>query len=139
MRMSGAAAASSSSSPPSSRSDTPAVEILQSWGVASARHVSGFPVYHGTATTSTSDEFLYDVPMGSSIIRWDLGNGKRLLQFQAHSDVVSCSRISPARDLIASTSFSGEVKLWDPHQQWACLDATNAPMESQYYVSHPPN
>lgn len=102
------------------------VEILQSWGVASARNTSGCLV------DGADSEYLYDVPIGPLVVRWDLVSQRRVIQFQAHSDLVTCARKSPNGCLIASSSYSGGVKLWSP--QWACLDSILAPMESQFHV-----
>ena len=132
---------------PCSGSDgCPIFDVLQSWGVASARHTSGCVVYpYSSANPSDDDgrkkancfspsqeqmaascvdmEYLFDVPIGPSI---------RVLQFHAHCDVVTCMRMSPDRSCIATSCFSGEVKLWNP--QWACLDHMTAPMTSQHHV-----
>ena len=118
-------------------------QMIQSWGVASARHTSGCLVYpshpssgHTESSPNTSGqndtEQLFDVPIGPSIIRWDLQTKKRLLQFQAHSDLVTCMRMSPDKRFIATSCFSGEVKLWNT--QWVCLDQVTAPMGSQHHV-----
>ena len=119
--------------------------MIQSWGVASARHTSATVVYpqetscHGdvqdTSTCSHDDdtEQLLDVPLGLSIIRWDIRSNVRRLQFQAHRDLVTCMRMSPNKLLIATSCYSGEVKLWD--SSWKCLDEVNAPMASQHHVS----
>ena len=134
-----------------SSSGTPIFHVIQSWGVASARHTSGCVVYpesssgnqseHLSTSSSTSDnpngccintEYLFDVPIGPSIIRWDFKTKKRVLQFQAHCDAVTSMRMSPDRRYIATSCFSGEVKLWSP--QWVCLDHVTAPMMSQHHV-----
>lgn len=131
--------------------------MVQSWGVASARHTSGCVVYpqanlrshdhagmkeeKDSVTSSlpaSSDchvdtEYLFDVPIGPSIIRWDFQTKKRCLQFQAHCDAVTSMRTSADRKYIATSCFSGEVKLWSP--QWVCLDHVTAPMTSQHHVS----
>ena len=136
----------------------PIFDVIQSWGVASARHTSGCVVYpeesasgqlqHGHLTSSSPSssslvddnkcgsiqtEYLFDVPIGPSIIRWDFETKKRLLQFQAHCDAVTSMRMSPDRRYIATSCFSGEVKLWSP-RGWACLDHVTAPMMSQHHV-----
>ena len=136
---------------------SPIFDVVQSWGVASARHTSGCLVYprpspidltdddgKKKAVTSSSPppppsqdgcvdtEYLFDVPIGPSIIRWDFQTRRRALQFQAHCDVVTSMRMSPDQSYIATSCFSGEVKLWSP--QWACLDHVTAPMSSQHHV-----
>ena len=134
---------------------SPIFHVVQSWGVASARHTSGCIVYpHPSASLSDDGgkkkddyvsppsqdsadccvhtEYLFDVPIGPSIVRWDFQTKKRVLQFQAHCDVVTSMRISPDRRYVATSCFSGEVKLWSP--QWACLDHVTAPMTSQHHV-----
>lgn len=124
---------------------TGSFNIVQSWGVASARHTSGTIVYHEdishhsagsdcVVARSNNTEYLLDVPLGPSIVRWDVRSKVRHLQFQAHSDIVMCMRQSPNRKLIATSSYSGEVKLWN--NVWNCLDKVNAPMASQQHVSN---
>ena len=115
------------------------VEILQSWGVASARHTSGTLVHpepsnlFGSYGTTNDPEYLYDVPIGLSVVRWDLMSKKRLMQFQAHSDLVTCTRKSPDGTLIASSSYNGDVRLWTA--QWECMDSIRGPEESHHHVS----
>jgi WD40 repeat protein len=154
------------------------LEIVQSWGVASARNTSGFPVYptdlaagalalcevsstsrlsgrlssrlSGTSrvsscsrlsNTSSRDsrnlgvtEYLYDIPIGPSVVRWDLAAQKRVMQFQAHPDLVACARKSPDLTMIASSCYDGGVKVWSP--KWECLASTVAQGESQFHVSN---
>lgn len=110
---------------------SPSIEILQSWGVASARNTSGGRVH---SPSGSETEHLYDVPLGPSVVRWDVQNHHRVLQFQAHSDLIMCARQSPDGLLIASSGYSGSVKLWS--SEWTCLDSTLAPMQSQFHVSH---
>lgn len=136
----------------------PIFEVVQSWGVASARHTSGCLVYPHPSPSLTDDggkkkdlsisssrspplplqdchadtEYLFDVPIGPSIVRWDFQTRRRALQFQAHCDVVTSMRMSRDRSYIATSCFSGEVKLWSP--QWVCLDHVTAPMSSQHHV-----
>lgn len=140
----------------------PIFHMVQSWGVASARHTSGCVVYEpsntqlrdggkvheGNLASSSpgptqknsleSDaclvqtEYLFDVPIGPSVVRWDFKTKKRVVQFQAHCDAVTSMRMSPDRRYIATACFSGEVKLWTP--QWVCLDHVTAPMKSQHHV-----
>ena len=119
------------------------IEILQSWGAASARHTSGCVVYPtqitgqtgqtGSSDKDPSSEFVFDAPLGPSVVRWDVVTQTRRLQLQAHSDLVTCMRLSPNRSYIATSGYSGEVKLWSP-QQWECLDVAMAPMASQHHV-----
>ena len=139
----------------------PIFHMVQSWGVASARHTSGCVVFPSAlhdgldggdkeerycAPSSSSSfsssqesgddshktEYLFDVPIGPSIVRWDFRTKKRQLQFQAHCDAVMSMRMSDDRKYIATSCFSGEVKLWSP--QWECLDHVTAPMTSQHHV-----
>ena len=140
---------------------SPIFDVVQSWGVASARHTSAclvYPLAHpsssltvddcskkendasfsspppsqGCSVTCADTEYLFDVPIGLSIVRWNFETRRRMLQFQAHCDVVTSMRMSPDRSYIATSCFSGEVKLWSP--QWACLDHVTAPMSSQHHV-----
>ena len=50
-----------------------------SWGVASARHVSGVVV------RGEESPFLFDAPLGPSVVRWDLQKEEITTQFQARS------------------------------------------------------
>ena len=136
----------------------PIFHMVQTWGVASARHTSGCVVYDSSnpqlkdgdkLVSSTSSgptqknfdesneclsqtEYLFDVPIGPSVVRWDFRTKKRVVQFQAHIDAVTSMRMSPDRRYIATSCYSGEVKLWTP--QWVCLDHVIAPMTSQHHV-----
>ena len=133
----------SSSVMDSAQLQSPGIEVLQSWGIATARHFSGRvvcppssstdPSSSSTTSTDNTTEHLYDVPLGPSVVRWDLTTSKRLLQFQAHSDLIMSVRNSPDGCYIASSAYSGGVKLWS--REWACLDSVSGPMESQFYVS----
>ncbi len=55
------------------------IEPKCSFGVASARHVSGLVV------KDEDSPYLFDAPLGPSVVRWDLRNGERLQQFQVSS------------------------------------------------------
>ena len=48
----------------------------RSWGVASARHTSGVVVRDGESP------YLFDAPLGPSVVRWDLRDEERVCQFQ---------------------------------------------------------
>ena len=117
------------------------IEIIQSWGAASARHTSGCvvhpprrPDHPGPTDKDPSSEFIFDAPLGPSVVRWDVVAQTRRLQFQAHYDLVTCMRLSPGGDYIATSCYSGEVKLWSA-PQWECLAVAMAPMASQHHVS----
>ena len=117
------------------------IEILQSWGAASARHTSGCVVHPtrrteqpGSTNKEPPSEFIFDAPLGPSVVRWDIVAQTRRLQFQAHCDLVTCMRLSPDGSYIATSSYSGEVKLWSP-PQWECLAVAMVPMASQHHVS----
>ena len=103
-------------------------QMIQSWGIASARHTSG-----RTVPPTGDTEFLFDVPLGASIVRWDIQNQTRVLQFQAHCDLVTCMRVSPDLQYVATSCHSGGVKLWSVG--WECVGEAMAPMESQFHVS----
>ena len=146
------------STPAVTSDGSPIFDVVQSWGVASARHTSGCLVYPRPSPSLTDDgskrkdpfisssppppppsqdycvdtEYVFDVPIGPSIVRWDFQTRKRVLQFQAHCDVVTSMRMSLDQHYIATSCFSGEVKLWSP--QWACIDHVTAPMSSQHHV-----
>ena len=69
------------------------LKISQSWGIASARHTSGIvPV----ASTSS---YVFDVPLGPSVARWNVKNGEKEYQFQVIMTVgkYSCAYIHFAR------------------------------------------
>ena len=52
------------------------LKLSQSWGIASARHTSGIvPVVR-------TSSYLFDVPLGPSIARWNVKNGEKEWQFQ---------------------------------------------------------
>lgn len=119
------------------------VQILQSWGVASARHTSGCVVPPNTSGGGLpphslhvdNTEFLFDVPIGPNIMRWDIARQHRVAgqQFQAHSDLVTCMRRSPSGHYVATSCYSGGVKLWRG-TEWTCVDEAEAPMASQHHV-----
>lgn len=71
------------------------IKICQSWGVASARNTSSCNVPSKISHPVSSSEYWFDVPIGPSVIRWDVRSQSRLLQFQAHSDLITCMRLSP--------------------------------------------
>ena len=125
-------------------------KVLQSWGVASSRQPSGCTVggsrhsYSSAQSQQHQDsehqdsehqdsEHRYDIALGPSVVRWDIINQKRLLQFQAHGDIITGLSKSPDGDLIVTASYSGEVKLWT--SEWVCLAEDTAPIASQHYVS----
>ena len=112
------------------------IQIVQSWGIASARHTSGCTVSLPSRATThdTATEFLFDAPLGPSIVRWDIVNQTQVLQFQAHRDLVTCMRASPDRQLVATSCYSGGVRLWSVG--WECVGDVTAPMASQHHVSH---
>ena len=117
------------------------IQIVQSWGIASARHTSGCTVSLPSRATThdTATEFLFDAPLGPSIVRWDIVNQTRVLQFQAHRDLVTCMRASPDRQLVATSCYSGGVRLWSVGWEcvgWECVGDVTAPMASQHHVSH---
>lgn len=47
-----------------------------SWGVASARHISGLTVKEGETP------YLFDAPLGPNIIRWNVEKCHRMFEFQ---------------------------------------------------------
>lgn len=97
-----------------------------SWGVASARHVSGLPV--------NELPFTFDAPLGPSVVRWDLRNGERVRRTQIHSDLIVCMRYSPNDQYIATASTGGEVKVWS-RSSWDLIAETIAPIVSLFHVS----
>ena len=73
------------------------------------------------------------VCVGLSIVRWDVRSGERVWQFQAHKDVVTSMRRSHDLRWVATSCYSGEVKLWN--EEWRCVDVVTAPMGCQHHVS----
>ena len=73
------------------------------------------------------------VCVGPSIVRWDVRSGERVWQFQAHKDVVTSMRKSHDLRWVATSCYSGEVKLWS--EEWGCVDVVTAPMGCQHHVS----
>ena len=71
--------------------------------------------------------------MGLSIVRWNVQSQTWVLQFQAHHDLVTCMRVSPDLQYVATSCHSGGVKLWS--MEWECVGEVMAPMESQFHVS----
>lgn len=71
------------------------IKISQSWGVASARNTSSCIAPSKISHPVSSAECWFDVPIGPSVLRWDVRSQSRLLQFQAHSDLITCMRLSP--------------------------------------------
>ncbi len=110
------------------------IQVLQSWGVASARHTSGGVVPSNTLP-SQGTEFLFDAPIGPSIVRWDIAKQHRVSgqYFQAHRDLVTCMRRSPSGRYVVTSCYSGGVRLWKG-EGWELLDKTEAPMASQHHV-----
>ena len=96
-----------------------------SWGVASARHVSGLSVNYVP--------FTFDAPLGPSVVRWDLKRGERIMNFQAHSDLIVCMRYSPNNQFIATASTGGEIKVWSS-SSWEMLAETVSPIDSLFHV-----
>lgn len=101
-----------------------------SWGVASARHVSGLPV--------NELPFTFDAPLGPSVVRWDLRNGERVKRTQIHSDLIVCMRYSPNDQYIATASTGGEVKVWS-RSSWDLIAETIAPIVSLFHLSWSPS
>lgn len=59
------------------------LRVKCSFGVASARHVSGVVV------SEPKSQYLFDAPLGPSVVRWEIKSGERLKQFQVivkHND-----------------------------------------------------
>ena len=116
----------------SSKTNRFSLRVLQSWGIASARHTSGTIVL----PSSTEDtEFLFDVPIGPNIVRWDIAKQQRVTsqQFQVHCDLVTCMRRSPSGYYVATSCYGGGVRLWRGNE-WECLATTKAPMASHHHV-----
>ena len=61
----------------------------RSFGVASARHTSGIVVKH------EESPYLLDVPLGPSVIRWDLQKNERIKEFQVKLRLCMCVPVRP--------------------------------------------
>lgn len=72
-------------------------------------HTSRF----NASTTSLSNIYEVDVPLGPSIVRWNMKTKNKVSIFTAHSDVITFMKRSTNRDIIATASNGGEIKLWD--------------------------
>lgn len=105
------------------------ISVLQSWGIASARHTSGvvLPREDGSAPG------YFDVPQGPTLVRWDILRKKKLWAFQPHGDAVFCMRLSPDRRCIVTLSYGGEIGVWDT--SYSCLYRGGAECSSLHHVS----
>ena len=84
-----------------------------------------------TVPPTASDTSFY--LMGPSIVRWDVQSQTWVLEFQVHRDLVTCMRVSPDLQYVATSCHGGGVKLWS--MEWECVGEVMAPMESQFHVS----
>ena len=80
--------------------------VESSWGVGTFRQTAGYP-------SLDAHKYHYDCPLGASIVRWDIENQKRLLSFQAHSEMITSMIRHPNQDIGLTVSYNGEVKLWN--------------------------
>ena len=101
------------------------LHVNSSYGIASARHC--------TCVQHPEAQYVFDVPIGMSVCRWEMDSAKRSLFFQAHSDAIMGMRASPNIKYIVTASYSGEVKIWS--MDWKLLATQQAPTESVSYVS----
>lgn len=62
--------------------------VQRSWGVASARHTSGIVV------RNADSPYLFDAPLGPSVVRWDLKKNERVKQFQVRTRDYQCCTVS---------------------------------------------
>ena len=95
-----------------------------SFGIASARHC--------TCVQRPGAKYVFDVPLGMSVCRWEMESTKRSLSFQAHNDAIMGMRASPDNKWIATASYGGEVKIWNI--DWELLATQQTPAESVSYV-----
>lgn len=105
------------------------IDMLQSWGIASARNTSGvvLPREDGSAPG------YFDVPQGPSLVRWDIVCHKKLWAFQPHGDAVFCMRLSPNGRYIVTLSYGGEIGIWNA--RYSCLFKGAAECSSLHHVS----
>jgi len=101
------------------------LQVESSFGIASARH--------STCVLHHESIFLIDVPLGMSICRWEVEDGKRNLFFQAHGDAIMVMRADPYRKWIVTASYSGEIKIWN--MEWKLLATQQTPSDSVSCVS----
>jgi len=101
------------------------LQVDSSFGIASARH--------STCVQRHESFFSLDLPLGMSVCRWNVKDGKRNLFFQAHSDAIMVMRTDPNRKWIVTASYSGEVKVWN--MEWKLLATQQAPSDSVSFVS----
>ncbi|XP_047124837.1 uncharacterized protein LOC105848395 isoform X1 [Hydra vulgaris] len=86
------------------------LSIKNCWGVASLRQSVGFPA---------CEEYEYFAPLGSCIVCWNIVLHKKVLQFQAHSDLIVVMSKSKA-DFVLTVSYCGEIKLWTKNFDYIC-------------------
>ena len=103
------------------------LQVESSFGIASARHCTCLQRHESLLSL--------DVPLGMSVCRWDVKDGKRNLFFQAHDDAIMVMRADPDRKWIVTASYSGEVKIWN--MDWKLLVTQQAPSDSVSFVSFP--
>eukprot|EP00696_Hemimastix_kukwesjijk_P012454 gnl/Hemi2/25615_TR8607_c0_g1_i2.p1 gnl/Hemi2/25615_TR8607_c0_g1~~gnl/Hemi2/25615_TR8607_c0_g1_i2.p1 ORF type:complete len:665 (+),score=146.60 gnl/Hemi2/25615_TR8607_c0_g1_i2:78-2072(+) len=88
------------------------MEVHRVFGVCSMRH--------GSCIHGEEDEIF--TPLNSCIVKWRVNAAKmeaeRTFITQCHKDIVTSVRQSPS-GLIVTTSFGGEVAVWD--RSWNCL------------------
>ena len=65
------------------------VRLLHSFGVSTARYVAGIP--------SQSSPYVIYLPLGPSIVRWDVQKKERTSIVQPHEDLITCFIKSPAK------------------------------------------
>jgi len=101
--------------------DLPANTMLSvedTWGVASLRQCSGFPV----------SEYEYQAPLGCSIVTWNIKTKERT-SFQAHDNLITVMRKNISNQIL-TCSYDGQVKIWN--DQYKLLAGFNIP--SKYVV-----
>jgi len=94
------------------------LSVEDTWGVASLRQCSGFPV----------GEYEYHAPLGCSIVTWNIKTKERT-PFQAHDNLITVMRKSISNQIL-TCSYDGQVKIWN--DQYKLLVGFNIP--SKYVV-----
>jgi WD40 repeat protein len=89
------------------------MNIVNTYGTATPRYTTSLHVHRS--------DTLVDLPIGACIARWDIKQQQRHWIIRAHSDVVTFIGVCPTNDnLIATTAYCGEVRLWNSQWQPVC-------------------
>jgi WD40 repeat protein len=88
------------------------MKLIASFGVTTSRYKNTIPV--------SNNKTQIDTPIGPCIVRWDIEKKTRLNFFQAHHHIVTFMQRSPSNpNVIATTSYGGEIKIWN--EKWESI------------------